>query len=130
MSTLITYSTSAHLGSQRFERFSIWSSLTRAIANLVRIAHALHRTWVTTNSECTGWYYCRKSRTSEKKISTIRAVQEETYAEELSHIRNNNVLSKSKPLKKLCHRRAPHRTVACEVLPQGTSRTPLDKSWR
>lgn len=68
------------------------------MTNLVHIAHALYRARVTTNSECTRWHYCRKARTigelSQAKNATIRAVQEETYLEYLSYIRNNEELPK------------------------------------
>ena len=104
ISALATSSTDRRLGSRRFERFSTWTSLTRAIANLTHTAHSFCRTQRATN-ECAGWHRCRKARTagelSQARNVIIRTVQEDTYTDEYLKMRGGKELPKGNPLRNL-----------------------------
>ncbi|XP_064469540.1 uncharacterized protein LOC135384259 [Ornithodoros turicata] len=69
------------LGAHRFERFSTWTSLLRAVACLVHIARSFHNPL----ADCHGWHYCSKPRSAdelnEAKKVILRCVQHEEFPE-------------------------------------------------
>ena len=101
----LTFSTRKGLGSLRFEKFPTWSSLTRAMAKLIYIAHTLNKQWDTAKDGCTRWHHCQKARTVEELLQAknviIQAVQEDVYAEDVSHLKDDEEPSKGRPLKGL-----------------------------
>lgn len=105
VTVLASVAQDGRLGSQRFERFSSWKTLNRAISGLRHIACHFKETSKHSTGNYKGWHRCEKSHTVEelsrsKKI-VIRAVQEETYAEEIQCIRTQTDIPKDSPLKML-----------------------------
>ncbi|KAJ4929376.1 hypothetical protein JOQ06_004985 [Pogonophryne albipinna] len=88
---------------QRFERFSTWGSLLRAIGFLVHIA----RSSTSTNNakECRGWHQCKQpcipDELSQAMDVIITAVQKEAFPEEFSVLTDDKLLPKSSPPFKL-----------------------------
>lgn len=76
------------LGSHRFEIFSSWKSLRRAIASIVHIALSLKNNEKT----CRGWHRCESSYTPELLTQAenviIRCVQKEAYKVEIACLEN------------------------------------------
>lgn len=105
VSTMKTTMSSKQLGSQRFSKFSCWKSLIHAIARLTHIACLFRKTPATQVSSCKGWHHCHTAISVEElsraEASIIRAVQEETYAQEYACIRQGGNLPKDSPLKAL-----------------------------
>lgn len=96
---LVTRTSSSSLGSTRFERFSKWTSLVKAVAYLRHIAHSFK------SKDCKGWHLCRTSLTEETltqaEHTIIRCVQNEVYAEEIKRIKAKQDLPCNSPLYKL-----------------------------
>ncbi|PWA22445.1 hypothetical protein CCH79_00020932, partial [Gambusia affinis] len=103
-SALSTTTSSDHLGSQRFARFSSWKSLTCAVARLVHIARLFHVKTARSNS-CRGWHYCNAHVSVEERNQAsamiIKAVQEETYSQEIKCIQEQKRMPQGSPLKNL-----------------------------
>lgn len=89
VSSLKTTTKLNQLGSQRFTKFSRWSSLIHAIAHFLHIVHAFG-SGTTKDSSCKGWHHCGTGVTVEEseqaKNIVIRSVQEEAYTEEIKCI--------------------------------------------
>jgi len=90
------------LGTARFERFSSWSCLIKAIAKLQHIAKSFK---VTAESTCHGWHNCDKHNTEEQlqqaKTTIISAVQREVYADDIRCVERGESIHKRSPLGKL-----------------------------
>lgn len=103
VTTFSTKVSGTQLDTKRFERFSSWSQLTRAVARLSLVAQSFHKP--SSDSECAGWHFCRKGVTSAELTKAehiiIKAVQQEVYTEEVTCIQKNQDLPASSPLKKL-----------------------------
>ncbi|XP_064478419.1 uncharacterized protein LOC135391824 [Ornithodoros turicata] len=90
------------LGAHRFERFSTWTSLLRAVACLVHIARSFHNPL----ADCHGWHYCSKPRSAdelnEAKKVILRYVQHEEFPEAVTCPRTDAAqqsrISSSNPL--------------------------------
>ncbi len=106
VSTLNTTLMSKSLGAQRFSKFSTWksSTLCPAIARLLHISRQFHTGSTTQTSSCKGWHYCSNAPTVEELLCAekiIKAVQQETYAQEYKSLETGNKLSRKSPLKGL-----------------------------
>lgn len=105
VSTLSTTASNPQLGSQRFERFSSWKSLTRAVARLVHVAQSFKKVPSTRHSKCKGWHSCQTPYTvnkfSQSKDLIIHALQQESYAPEFECLRNSEEIPKDSTLRKL-----------------------------
>lgn len=101
VTVLVTRATSSLLGSTRFQRFSKWSSLVKAIAYL----HHIAQSFKSKDQGCSGWHLCKRSLTkealSQAEHSIIRCVQHEVYAEEIKRIKANQDLPHNSSLYKL-----------------------------
>lgn len=103
VTALSTTVTGNQLGSKRFERFSRWSSLTRATARLLHISRSFPKP--KDANSCGGWHICKKGL-AEKELTqaeqiVIRCVQHETYSDEIKCIQGKQDLPNSSPLLKL-----------------------------
>ncbi|XP_032413047.1 uncharacterized protein LOC116716235 [Xiphophorus hellerii] len=91
------------LNSERFERFSTFKSLVRAIANLIHIAKSFNGT--NPNSKCKGWHKCHLPRTPEEiaqaKTVILKETQKAHFEKELSALNAGKPISKQSPLQKL-----------------------------
>ena len=76
--------------SKRFEKFSTWGSLVRAISNLIRIAR-LHSKRPDPDSQLMEF----------SRAAILKAAQEDTYGEDIIHLRKGKKLRKTSPLFKL-----------------------------
>ncbi|XP_067282638.1 uncharacterized protein [Pseudorasbora parva] len=91
------------LGTRRFEQFSEWRTVVRAIARLQHIAHCF--TGTNDDSQCTGWHLCPNGLSvsdllkAEKII--IKSVQHEVYSNELRRISSKGDIPSHSPLLKL-----------------------------
>ncbi|XP_036007852.1 uncharacterized protein LOC118567265 [Fundulus heteroclitus] len=90
------------LGSLRFERFSKWTSLIKAIAYLKHIAHSYKPK---DGSSCSRWHLCKASLTDEALSQAehiiIKCVQQEVYKEEIKCIMTKRAIPHSSSLHKL-----------------------------
>ncbi|KAK0140410.1 hypothetical protein N1851_022619 [Merluccius polli] len=97
-----TYLPKGTLGATRFERFSSWTRLLKAIARLRHIATSFKGA---PESPCHGWHKCNKNIAEEElqqaKAVIIRAVQREAYADDIRHIEHGESVPKRSPLSKL-----------------------------
>ncbi|XP_066448142.1 uncharacterized protein [Eleutherodactylus coqui] len=104
VSTLITTLSSKQLGSKRFNRFSTWKSLNRAVSCLIHIARTFRAT-PARSSHCRGWHRCPKGYTvdelTQAKDVVIHCVQQEIYARELESLQNQKNVPKDSSLRKL-----------------------------
>lgn len=93
------------LGSHRFERFSTWQPLVRAMASLIHVVWSLRSEKDSNKEVCNGWHHCSKSHTadtlSQAKAIIIRCVQKEAYQADVSCLERGKVIPKSSPLRKL-----------------------------
>ena len=90
-------SDSLNLGSHRFERFSNWRKLIRAVSCLQHIAQTFH------GDKCSnGWHTCDESHTvhalSAAQNHIFRVVQHEIYHEEIECLKKGQPLPKSSPV--------------------------------
>ncbi|XP_056879986.1 uncharacterized protein LOC130520291 [Takifugu flavidus] len=87
----------------RFERFSTFESLVRALAFLIHIAKSFNGT--NTNSECKGWHKCPFPRTVDEMTQArhviLKETQMATFEKELSALRANKPIPRQSPLLKL-----------------------------
>ncbi|XP_077369860.1 uncharacterized protein LOC144014155 [Festucalex cinctus] len=95
----------ATLGSHRFERFSSWKSLVRAITFLTHITQSRRGASKTQLQDCSGWHHCKKLHTAEElfkaEMLIIKCVQEENYRKEFSCLAARKNISKDSSLRKL-----------------------------
>ncbi|XP_060757456.1 uncharacterized protein LOC132868527 [Neoarius graeffei] len=89
-----------HLGSQRFSRFSRWSSLTRAIGALIHIIQCFKRD--RNEGQCQKWHLCGSpvavNVLNQSAAVIIRAVQQEAFEKELQCVTSGANIPKSSPL--------------------------------
>lgn len=95
----------SHLGSHRFERFSSWKSLVRAISSLMHIVHSYKSSNNTQDGPCSSWHLCTKpcaaEELSEAEKVIIKCVQTESYKREIACIANGKDIGKNSSLWKL-----------------------------
>ncbi|KAJ7992858.1 hypothetical protein DPEC_G00266420 [Dallia pectoralis] len=91
------------MGVRRFEHFSRYNTLLRAVARLIHIASTFSRS--TQDSGCQGWHICKKSRSQEDlekaKIIVLKCTQQDAYSEEIKNINAGHPLASKSPLHKL-----------------------------
>lgn len=91
--------------SRRFERFSVWNRLIRAIGKLIHIAHSYKPDQKGHTPACKGWHCCKLPPSADTIIQStkvvIRAIQQETYTDELQCLKQNKPLPKTSTLRKL-----------------------------
>ncbi|XP_060745195.1 uncharacterized protein LOC132858752 [Tachysurus vachellii] len=91
--------------SNRFERFSDWSRLVRAVGKLIHIARSYKQCQKDTSQVCKGWHCCKLPLNADIILQSaevvIRAAQQETYADELQHLKRNEPLSKTSTIRSL-----------------------------
>ncbi|XP_065815784.1 uncharacterized protein [Labrus bergylta] len=99
---------SAHpsdLGSHRFERFSSWKSLLRAITILTHITQTKRGAAKAKQETCRGWHQCKKPHTVQEFLKAealiIFCVQKETCNKEFACLEGNKSIPKDSPLRKL-----------------------------
>ncbi|XP_026036546.1 uncharacterized protein LOC113029762 [Astatotilapia calliptera] len=97
-----TFLSKKELGTTRFERFSNWSRLLKTIARLLHIAESFKGE---TESTCRGWHKCNNYATEEQlqqaKVTIIRAVQKEVYADDIKRMEQSESIRTQSPLSKL-----------------------------
>ena len=86
----ITKTFEGELGSNRFERFSNWKSLIRAVTKLIHKARSCAKGSISNTDEKT-----------QAKLIVIRNAQRDTFAEEMKCLSRSEVVPKSSPLRKL-----------------------------
>ncbi|XP_048868217.1 uncharacterized protein LOC125740722 isoform X1 [Brienomyrus brachyistius] len=91
--------------SKRFERFSDWSRLIRAIGKLIHIACSYKQDPNSSTPTCKGWHCCELPLSTDtihqSKVVVVKAIQREMYAEELQCLKQNKSLPKTSTLQKL-----------------------------
>ena len=91
-----------NLGSHRFERFSTWTSLVRAIASLTNILELKKAAAKADHKTCTGLTKpCTAEQLSKSETLIISCVQRETYKEEFTCLAAGKTIPKTSPLRKL-----------------------------
>ena len=85
------------LGSQRFEKFSSWQHLVRAVENLVHICLSFK-----SGSDYKGWHLCNNAKSITNKFKAeqlmIHTVQFETYQEEIFSLQQSKPVSRKSSL--------------------------------
>ncbi len=105
VSTAATCITQNPLNQERFERFSTWKSLLRAVTCLIHIAHSFHSANKGQTCKCIGWHKCdqpdRLNESAQAKKVILLSVQKSVYPEEYSALTTHTEISQSSPLIKL-----------------------------
>lgn len=87
----------AHLGSDRFQKFSKWKNLVEAIAHLKHIGRVY-----TSNAACHGWHSCSAYKTvewfQEAEDFVVKEVQRECYGRELHCLKEKEPLPRDSPI--------------------------------
>ncbi|XP_073810196.1 uncharacterized protein [Danio rerio] len=99
---LATSITEQSLDSSRFQRFSRWKSLVRAVTTLTRITKSFSQS--SPNSPCRKWHLCTKTsdvETSQAKSTIIKTVQREVFREEFESLTKNGKISQCSTLLRL-----------------------------
>ena len=82
------------LGSHRFERFSSWKSVSRAVGILQHISKSFNKTCA-----CSGWHICRAHDLKHNIVSAqnlvVRVYQMETYKDEILDLKHGKPLSQN-----------------------------------
>ncbi|XP_049332403.1 uncharacterized protein LOC125799519 [Astyanax mexicanus] len=103
VTTLTTQIEGHKLDSKRFERFSKWRSLTKAVARLLHILQCFSHP--SSSRTCVGWHMCKDGLSvadiTKAEHVIIKCVQQECFSEELKCIKSNCALPKTSPLYKL-----------------------------
>ena len=85
---------SESLGTKRFEKFSSWKRLVKAITKLRHIVQTFHK-----GTNCSGWHNCRESDSVESYEEAsnfiLREVQHEVYDKEISLLKENKPVPKN-----------------------------------
>ena len=85
---------SESLGTKRFEKFSSWKRLVKAIRKLRHIVHTFHK-----GTNCSGWHNCRESDSAESNEEAfnfiLREVQHEMYKIEIRLLKENKPVPKN-----------------------------------
>ncbi|XP_073435740.1 uncharacterized protein [Dendrobates tinctorius] len=104
VSTLNTVVSDKQLGIGRFNKFSTWRSLCRAITHLRHIARSF-KAESPQSEHCKGWHCYRRPCTSDELSQTqdfiIQCVQREAYAQEFECLMNQRCVSKDSHLRRL-----------------------------
>lgn len=91
--------------SRRFEHFSNWSRLIRAMGKLIHISQSYKQGQSNASQACKGWHCCKLPLSADAMHQSteviIRAVQRESYADEVQCLRENKPLARFSPLKRL-----------------------------
>lgn len=100
----ITQVSPQQLQPERFERFSKWSVLLRAVASLIHVARAFKSASLN-DMTCKGWHHCVQPPTAEELLQAsniiIQSVQRAAFPEELRALSQRSTLPKNSPLTKL-----------------------------
>ncbi|XP_039863534.1 uncharacterized protein LOC120718871 [Simochromis diagramma] len=100
--TTLSVTVFKHLGSGRFNRFSCWSSLIRALGTLIHIVQSFKRGKKCVAQKCEGWHQCSTPPTGDileqSKLVIIKTVQQEVYRKELECLASNANIPKSSSL--------------------------------
>ncbi|XP_067275269.1 uncharacterized protein [Pseudorasbora parva] len=102
VNTQMTNITEQSLGSSRFERFSSWRSLVRAVTTLTHIARSFSQS--RSNNLCRKWHQCAKTsdvEISQAKSTIIKTVQREVYREEFESLTKHGKVSQRSTLQRL-----------------------------
>ncbi len=87
----------------RFERFSSWRSLIRAIASIIHIVQAYKAN--DHHNTCRSWHHCSKPRSVEELLQAetaiIRVYREKPTKKSLKCIVERNDIPRNSPLRKL-----------------------------
>ncbi len=102
VNTLATVITEQSLDSRRFQRFSRWRSLVRAVTTLTHIAKSFSQSLP--NCLCRTWHWCTKTsdlETSQAKSTIIKTVQREVYRQEFESLTKYGKVSQRSTLVRL-----------------------------
>ncbi len=102
VNTLATVITEQSPDSSRFQRFSRWRSLVRAVTTLTHIAKSFSQSLP--NCLCRTWHWCAKTsnvETSEAKSTIIKTVHREVYRQEFESLTKYGKVSQHSTLVRL-----------------------------
>ncbi|KAM9781210.1 uncharacterized protein LOC133168561 isoform X2 [Syngnathus typhle] len=104
VTSCVTGQRDKRLDPKRFERFSSWKSLQRAVATLLHVT----RSFKSTNQDvtvCSGWHLCSKPHSvdelSKSSEVILRAVQRACFSEEYDSLSKGQDVNKKSSLSKL-----------------------------
>ncbi|XP_055367455.1 uncharacterized protein LOC114862962 [Betta splendens] len=101
--TCATFLDSKVLTSERFQRFSTFTSLVRSIASLIHIAKSYNHS--VQNSKCKGWHICNLPHTQEERDQAkdviFKATQISAFAKERAALHTNKMIPTNSCLRTL-----------------------------
>lgn len=101
--TCATSVVEAILTSDRFQRFSSWSSVLRGVGYLIHVARSYRHSNL--NSKCKGWHRCNMPRTPDELAQArnviLKSVQRASFARELLALSTNKAIPKNSSLRML-----------------------------
>lgn len=96
LTTLATCINECELTSGRFQRFSTWGSLLRAVSFLIHQTRSFRSD---SSATCKGWHRCSRLRTPEEltaaKRVILKSVQREAYPEEYTALQEDRAISRT-----------------------------------
>lgn len=98
---VVTESSTHKLFSSRFEHFSNWKSLLKAVARLIHIAQSFSNK---NSNSCRGWHYCNNISSSEMDKAErliIHTAQQQCFSQEISAVKKDQRLPKNSPILRL-----------------------------
>ncbi|CAL9691166.1 unnamed protein product [Knipowitschia caucasica] len=101
VTTLSTYIQKKYLSLERFQGFSTWDSLVRAVSFLIHQARS-HSSSSFSSHICKGWHRCIQPRTPEELEAArkliLQCVQRNAYPEEYSSLQTTQKVHSASPL--------------------------------
>lgn len=99
LTSFATHVSECRLTSERFQRFSTWESLLRAVSLLIHQATSFRSD---SAHVCKGWHMCKKLRSPDEldaaKKVILMSVQRDAYPEECAALKGNKKIPRSSPI--------------------------------
>ncbi|KAL2089355.1 hypothetical protein ACEWY4_014043 [Coilia grayii] len=95
----------AEIRPERFERFSRWTVLLKAVASLIHVARSFKSAYAGKDVKCKGWHHCGQHPTAEELLQAskiiIQSVQRTAFPEEIKSLSHSSTVFKNSSISKL-----------------------------
>ena len=102
--TYVTQTSVEQFSPERFERFSRWTTLLKAVSSLIHVARSFKSAPAGNDVKCKGWHQCDQLTAVELLQANnviIQSVQGATFPEEIKAVSHNRTVSRDSPLSRL-----------------------------
>ena len=102
--TYVTQTSVEQFSPERFERFSRWTTLLKAVSSLIHVARSFKSAPAGNDVKCKGWHHCDQLTAVELLQANnviIQSVQGATFPEEIKAVSHNRTVSRDSPLSRL-----------------------------